>query len=560
VRCALALLVVLGAGACAKDPPAGGGASSPVLAPVPAPATLAAELFLTSPDATWAKVRGLINAPAAFVPQSFGGLVTSLLGFPITAVAEIDGGVPVLGAVLAPREGGRPRGALAIHVKEGTRFLALLTGGEAPRFATEPDAGTSIAVLVPKGGAKGGPYAMGVLANYLLVAETRADLLEAGPYAARTLPTAPVPKEELVLQVGQAAMSGPLRPWMAQGAKHIDDLPAALQQALAPVRAVLDSAGDMESARLAAGIGDVSTRVQVALVPRAATPARAFVDGLAVGDLGPLLALPADTLAAVVLRNAGTPSEETQKARVATVASALGVEMADKDRAQLAGALHELAALTGNWVAAGVSMGPTGPAGYFATEVKDEARLWPAGAALASFLEKGAGNGLLAGHALRAKGDKTRLESFAGDVGRIRISRIEGAAAAAAKEQGLPPAVDVLYAVRDGKLLAVAGTDAAAALRRLAAPEKLESSAGAKAAAERLVASTSSGGGMALTVFVEPLLLVASRAGRPGAGESAPVLLGYGREGSAGGPLSVRIDASNLAVREAIKQRNVIAP
>ncbi|MEJ7734929.1 MAG: hypothetical protein WKG00_37795 [Polyangiaceae bacterium] len=538
---------------CGKDPPAAGGSSSTVLAPVPAPVTLAADVFLTSPEATWAKVRGLINAPAAFVPQSFGGLVASLLGFPITAVAEIDGGVPVLGAVLAPQEGTRPRGVLAIHVKEGTRFLELLTRGESARFATEVDLGSSITMVVQKGGS-GGPYAMGVLGNYLLVAQTRVDLLEGGPYAARTLPTAPVPKEELVLQVGEAALDGPVRPWMAQGAKRLDELPAALQQALAPVRGVLESAGDLSSARLAAAIGDASTRVQVTLVPRAGTRARAFVDELDVGDLGPLLGLPADTLAAVVLRDAGKASDQALQAQVATIAGVLGMELPEKDRAQLSGALGELASVTGDWVSAGVSLGPTGPAGYFGAEVKDEARFWAAGGALGAFLDKGPGKALLAGHAMRAKGDKTKLENFAGDVGRIRISRTEGAPTAAAKDQGLPAAVDVLYTVRDGKLLAVASTDAPAALRRLASSGKLESSASAKAAAERL------GGGMALTVFLEPLLMVASRAGRPGAGESAPVLFGYGREGDKGGPMSVRVDASNLAVREAIKQRAVLAP
>ena len=547
------VVLVLCALACGKEPPAGGGSSSVVLAPVPAPASLAADVFLTTPEATWAKVRGLINAPAAFVPQSFGGLVASLLGFPITAVAEIDGGLPVLGVVLAPKEGTRARGVLAIHVKEGTRFLELLTRGESARFASEVEFGSSITVLTQKGGS-GGPYAMGVLGNYLLVAQTRADLLEGGPYAARTLPTAPVPKEELALAVGEAAMNGPMKAWMAGAAKRLDALPAALQQALEPVRGVLESTGDLTSARLTAGIGDVSTRVEARLVPRAGTRARTFVDELDVGDLSPLLALPADTLAAVVVRDAGKASDETLKAQLATASALLGMDLPEKDRAQLATALHELAAVTGDWVTAGLSFGPTGPAGYFGTTVSDEPRLWSAGAALAKFLESGPGKPLLAGHALRVRGDKTKLENFVGDVGRMRITRGEGPAAAAAKEQGLPTTVDVLYAVRDGKLLAVAGTDAAAALRRLAAPEKLASSAVAKAAAERM------GNEMALTLFVEPMLLVASRAGRPGAGEPAPALIGYGREGGPNGPLAVRIDASNLAVREAIKHRAVLAP
>lgn len=554
------LVVALGALAasgCGKDAPAGAPASTAALAPVPAPERLAADVFLTTPEATWAKVRGLINAPAAFVPQTFGGLVASLLGFPITSIAEIDGAVPVLGVVLAPTPEGadKPRGVLAIHVKEGTRFLELLTRGDSARFKTETDFGTSITVLTTKGGS-GGPYALGVLANYLLVAQTRADLLEGGPYAARTLPTVQAPKEELVVQVGEAAMSGPVKPWLAGASKKLDALPAALQQPLAPLRSMFESAGDMASARLTGVIGDVSTRIDVRLVPRAGSGARTFVDELDVGDLSPLLALPADTLAAVVMRDSGKASNETLQGQVSSIAGLLGMDVPEKDRAQLAGALHDLAAASGDWVSAGFALGPTGPAGYFGTTVGDEAKLWRAGAALGAFLDTGAGKPLLAGNGLRAKADKTKLENFAGDVGRIRISRGEAAAgaAAAAKEQGLPMNVDVLYTVRDGKLLAVAGPDAPAALRRLAAPEKLESSATARAAAARF------GDEMSLAVFVEPMLLVASRAGRPGAGESAPVLVGYGREGGKGGPMAVRLDASNLAVREAIKQRDVLSP
>jgi len=44
------LLVLCALAACGKEAPAGGGASSAVLAPVPAPATLAADVFLTSPE------------------------------------------------------------------------------------------------------------------------------------------------------------------------------------------------------------------------------------------------------------------------------------------------------------------------------------------------------------------------------------------------------------------------------------------------------------------------------------------------------------------------------
>src|SRR4028118_190701 len=73
--------LVLVAGCSDQEKPAD---SSPppvatVLSPVPAPAGLAAELYLPSPAAAWKKARALIGGPMVFLPASFGGLVTSLL-------------------------------------------------------------------------------------------------------------------------------------------------------------------------------------------------------------------------------------------------------------------------------------------------------------------------------------------------------------------------------------------------------------------------------------------------------------------------------------------------
>ncbi len=87
---ALALCLRSPLGACSSH---GGGADAGATvavdtAPVPAPSGHLGDLFLPAPGATWDKMRGVIGAPALFLPQGFGGLVATLVGMPITYAAE----------------------------------------------------------------------------------------------------------------------------------------------------------------------------------------------------------------------------------------------------------------------------------------------------------------------------------------------------------------------------------------------------------------------------------------------------------------------------------------
>ena len=48
---------------------------------------------------------------------------------------------------------------------------------------------------------------LGLLGNYLLVSTKKEDLLALGPYVARTMPTLPVPKEDVTLEATPGALS-----------------------------------------------------------------------------------------------------------------------------------------------------------------------------------------------------------------------------------------------------------------------------------------------------------------------------------------------------------------
>src|SRR4051812_48137788 len=74
---ALVALVTPAAACSSKVAPddAGAAALPESLAPVPAPDGLVAELYLSTPAATWDKLRAMVGGPAMFLPQSFGALV-----------------------------------------------------------------------------------------------------------------------------------------------------------------------------------------------------------------------------------------------------------------------------------------------------------------------------------------------------------------------------------------------------------------------------------------------------------------------------------------------------
>ena len=100
-------LCALSVGACSSHGGTADAGPSVVLdeTPLPAPAGHLGDLFLPTPGATWDRARGLIGAPALFLPKGFSPLVATLVGLPITYSAEIDDAVPVIGA--AARRGGK---------------------------------------------------------------------------------------------------------------------------------------------------------------------------------------------------------------------------------------------------------------------------------------------------------------------------------------------------------------------------------------------------------------------------------------------------------------------
>lgn len=574
----LAIALGLGAGALGcKSPGAPSDAGASAMSPVPAPAGLIAEAFLPTPDATWAKARALVGGSAALLPSSAGALAASLFGLPITVASEIDGAVPVLGAAVEAADGARPRAALGIHVKDGGRFIDQLTRGEGARFRAKPDAATAIALLEPLQGAS--PVALGVLGNYLLVAETPGDLISLGPYVARTMPQAQVPKEDLAVELPRAALEGPVLKAARSAwdkARGPDGAPRATAVPLGPmIESALAMLGDLERARLTLVL-DEDAHLRVSGTPKAGGgPASKASADLAVGDVKPLLDLPADSLVGILVRDRAATRAESVPRLVDALAGLVEGDLPAAERERLGAAIRAASDARGDWFAGGLRFDGAGPTAFVRAAVGDRAKLEASIQDLLGTAELPPFKAALQREGLRVSAGKAALPLLDGDVRRVRFERTAGASAPAgaggaqarkgpqgagpqggkgapaAQGASLPPSsIELLYLVRDDGLFAAVGNDPGAGLRGVVAAlqgERLGEVPSMKKALAPL------GSDIAFALVVEPLRLVASRLGQPGAGDSAPVVIAAGAAPeSAGSPAAfwARADIAAAALRE----------
>jgi hypothetical protein len=591
---ALSLAVLASPAGCSKpDPTPGAGAPAVDLSPIPAPQGLVAEAFLPSPDATWAKVRIAVSGPAMFLPVSAGGLVANLLGMPITVAQEIDGGVPVLGAVVdsartagaaaplsasaapqlaPPAAGDRPLAALGVHVKSGERLVDQLTRGEGARFQAKTDAATSIVLLEPKeapGGKDARRPAMGVLGNYLLVGAEVRDVTAVGPYVARTMPKAEVPKEDLAIEIPRSAIDGPILSAAMDLWKKVGGAGGAADTfAFAPtIESWLGILGDLDRARVTVVL-DEAAHLRIAGTPKpgGGAASRAVAE-MSVGDVKPLLELPSDALIALVVRESATGRAGGIERQADAVARLAGREVPQKEREQIVAALRAASDARGDWFAAGLRFDSTGPTAYARAAAGDEDKLAKAIADVVELAKLSAIKGFLADEKLRVSSGKTVVERLPGDVRRIRFERVEDKTAG---KKGAPPAdkdagaspvpktIDLLYLLQGGELFASAGYDPQEGLRRAVAAPAGDNLAGAPAIKGALGAL---GDDVSFALVVDPLRLVARRAGRPDAGEPAPVVLAGGAARGAGGApasLWVRADVATAAIRELVRYRGAL--
>jgi hypothetical protein len=549
LRPALLALALLAGGACSsKGGPDAAPTASASLAPVPAPAGLLADVFVTTPGATWTKARQAVGGPAVFMPQSFGGLVTTLIGMPITQAAELDEAVPAVGAFA--RQGKGPLAfTVAVHVKDGDRFLTQLTKGEGARYEATLDVPSHVTLLVDKIAAKTGSArtALGVLGNYLLVAEKPADLIALGPYVVRTLPARPPPKEEVVMELSDASLAGPV-------AEALRDLreDGESAAALVSVGGMLDTLGTLlgsaSRARITVSLDAQVVRARANVVPKPGGAGEKLVAELPVGDAKPLLDLPEGTTLGLLWRESAASRAESAPKQADSLAKLLGKDVSGEDREAIRAALRAEAEARGDWQTVGITFAGTGPTAVVRAPVGDAEKMKKALKQLTDLGALPTFKKSLAGVGLRIDVEKAVVENLAGDVVRVRLARVDstgphaapnpGADAKAKPDKGkkddkakpasdgdLPKSIDLLYLVNGQGLFAAAGFDPKDSLKNLAL-----AGGGANLAHNKPMADALAGLGDAGFVLIADALRVeAMTAGMPAAGPPLPLVLAAGR-------------------------------
>lgn len=567
-RCAafgLVLPICLGALAgvtgCSKPAPIEAGVVLEDLSAIPAPEGHVADLFLPAPDATWTRARALVGGPAAFLPQSFGALAVTVLKLPVAVAAEIDGAVPVLGAALK-KGAAPPQMAVGIHVKAGGRFVDQLTKGPDARFTAKLDEASRITLLTSTSDTPGAfpGVVMGVLGNYLLVALHAADLTAAGPYVVRTLPSRPAPKEDVVIEMPEAALSGPVLV-EAQGAwanarRDIETIGTPSLPIVTIVNTLLGVLADSTKARLAIDL-DAAAHARLTMTPKAGAGAssRALAE-MAVGDLGPLLDLPGTTLLGMIWREPTAVRAAAIPAQAESIAKLLGADTKGDDKKAIEAALSAEDAARGDWGTLGISLDPTGPNAIVRAPLLDADKMSAALKQLVALGKLASVKAQLKESALAVTTGKTVIENLPGDVQWVRFEQVQaqdakGKAASPLPNGGTPNSIDLLYLVTKDTLFGAAGYDPKEALRSLVkAPG--DASLGSNPAIKAALAALGADASFALVV--DPLRFLAARAGKSAPAESAPVVAAIGKT-AAPSVMWCRVDVAAIVVQELVKHR-----
>jgi hypothetical protein len=563
---ALALLP-LPLGACSSSggaPDAGQAVTAEPLTPVPAPAGLVGELYVTVPGDTWKRARGLVGGAAMFLPQGFPALCTTLVGLPITVSPEIDDGLPVLGA--AVRHDKDPlQGVIGIHVKAGGRFVDQLTKGEGARFDPKVDPESRVTLLVEKAtqGAEG-RYALGVLGDYLLVARKAADLYAVGPYVARTLSAAPPPKEAVVLELPESALGGPI-------AAEVRARAEGASAALAPLAGLADNVltllPDAAHARVTVTLDDAAVHAHVTVTPKpGGGPATKLLGDLAAGDTAPLLDLPDGTSLGIFWRESAAGRAESAPKQAAALAHLLRKDLSAEDKDAIGSALRAEAEARGDWQAVGVDWSGKGPTAVVRAPAADADHMRKALKQLVDLAGLPSFKKTLAALGLKLATEKAVVENLPADVIRVRLSRLDADGkddkakpepkakadpkGAAADPGDTPKSIDLLYFVDKDGLFAAAGFDPKDALRGLV---KAKDGHSLRSVAPMAQALSAAGGDVAFALIADVPRITAMTTGAAAPKTPSPLVLAAGRTREPA-ELWGRLDVPSVVVQELVQE------
>jgi hypothetical protein len=564
----LSLVLLACCSSCRKEsaPAAGSAAVAvPDLPPVPDPAGLMAELWVSDPDRSWRKLRNQAGSRPALLPASFPMLAATLLELPHAVAGMFDANVPLLGALVTDPSGSAAW-VLGLHVKSGRELAAALTSGADASYASRTDEASGVLLLEPKSKSNPTQPALGIVGNYLLVAESASVLFLAGPFVARTLPKRPPPSESIVLTARQQALAGPVakqlqRLWREQASelKTLDqrnrqdrggrapdfgDPLAALNGVGASVDTLVELLKSARELRVVLEPLDDGLELRAELTPGQEGPAAEVVRELVVGGVEPLLTLPKNTLFGVLSRGSSSQREESAKSMSTRLRALFGERLSDGDKALIDETFVQLARGRGDFAAYGliecnggvcaVMRGAAGDVSAFNSGLKSLLK-FPRIKAFSEPLRQFVGE-------ITVRPSSTSVPGLPGRVDRaaltLKPARMQAAGRGAA--QADVETFELLWRADSELVYAAAGRDAAPALLELTQGTKERS-----LASDALVSEAARRAGpVSFAAVVRPLAFTISEDKE--VDRAAPIFISVGREGTG---MRVRARAAKAVVR-----------
>jgi hypothetical protein len=496
-----------------------------------------------------------VSGAVALLPSTVGRLAGALAGLDPEVAALVDGQATSY-AALSARGANEAAWALAFPIHDGGRAAAVLFPGDAGAGSSLRSAST-LRVVPPAGPATGVTVALA--RSWLLLASDDRAAQELGPYVYRTLPTKQAPPSDAaaVIVVPRSALAGPIsaallrrwdgtRAWLAasdeaQRAKHgghapdFGDSHAILEGLDVLVRRPLAVVTEAAEARIEVDVGDDNVRADATVIPGDTGEAgTSLVETMHPGDVRPLGLAPADSLAAVLLRD--NPADRTASARDVTAAleRGLGDRVQRDDARAMETAFEDWARGRGEWLTAALAWGPSRGI-WVRAPAQDADTATRSVRELVGLLRRPAfGDPLDAALSLGPVSlGATQVNPF----GRAGLATF---APFARRHDSPDGALGIAWGVRDGDLFIAAGGAAPALLAREASPA---ATLGEDPAVARAISGVGSDAAFALVA--QPLRLDPARAD----GATAPAVVAIGRRGS---NLWGRLDVSDVLLRELV--------
>lgn len=538
-------------------------------APLPAPEGLLADVYVGTPNASWAKLQRGIGGAVGILPASAGGIICTVAGLDPFIASEIDGTAPIYGVVAGDPVS--PSYVIAMKLVDMRKARGVLVDGDTARYSTR-EAGT-MTELLPKGQGSAPPVAVGLSPNgYLVVARRSEDLGKLAPYVTRTLPKRPLPAEgAVVFDVPRAALASVMKPklddaWASaksfllgedermrrnHGGRAPDfgDPKAIVGAADAWVTRRIGIVGDLEKTRIAVDVIEDGVSIVSTMTPAAGGgPATKWTDAMMLGDLAPLGALPATSAAALLVRDGEEHRADQARAFEESVASALGPRLADADTKKLHDVVADVTKARGDVFASAVAWDD--PQGLSLRAVIRDPEAATRGVRGAVDLLKIAPFKEL----LHVREVTTSSEELAG-VGKASVATVVRESPkpvarpgdAGAPPRAIPPArsddLGAAWLVDGGVLSLAAGPTPVATLRASAKPDRKLVDEPAIARSFAALQNQASA-----VLIVQPLRFDATRANLP----AAPLLVALGRKDK---DATLRIDIANGLLRELARRQ-----